>query len=221
MRRSLNEIELHLRRAALGCGVPPGCAEDFGAATAWLCAQGFEGVPPAVAELEDWLAGRSAPCGLAAGPPARLTPSDDKAPAAWHLGPAVADLLRAGTTPLQLGTVARPQLLLGALGVFSAAKGPGLLLRWPAGTALCRNGVPYLVEGAWEALGAPLERLEAAASDPRCRGARRSAPPVLEEGVTVDPAVWARVQALVRRTLVPASEGSRARGAGAGLVDAD
>jgi hypothetical protein len=41
MRLSLNEIEVTVRKAALGSGLPLGLAEDAGAAAAWLAARGF------------------------------------------------------------------------------------------------------------------------------------------------------------------------------------
>lgn len=221
MRLSLNEVEICLRRAALGCGVPQGYAEDLGACAAWLCAQGFAGVPTALAELEAWAAGESGVGRLTVAPAPRLAGDGAKPLAAWHLGPSAADLLRAGLGPLGLDPVAHPLLVLGALGNYSAAKGPGLLLRWETGAALCRNGAPYLVAGDWAALEAPLPAMQAACAGPRERGVRRAAAAVLDAGVPVDPGVWARVQTLVHRSLVPASQASRATGAGAGLVDAD
>ncbi len=221
MRLSLNEVETYLRRAALGCGVPQGYAEDLGASAAWLCTQGFDGVPVVLAELEAWSAGETGLGRLTAAPTPHLAGDGAKPPAAWHSGPSAADLLRAGLGPLSFEPVVQPLLLLAAFGVYSAAKGPGLLLRWDDGTALCRNGAAYLVAGAWADLEAPLPFIQAACASPREQGRRRALLPVLDEGVSVDQGVWTRVQTLVHLSLVPASETSRATGAGAGLVDAD
>ncbi len=227
LRVSLNEVELALRRAALGAGLPQGHAEDFGAAAAWLCRHGFAGAELALASLEAWNAGETAAVELrcdARGD--RLSAAGGRPAAAWSAGPAAADLLRAGAggcRSLVLARAERPLLVLAVLGLYSAAGGPALALAWPGGRALCRDGGAALVAGGWRALArTPLADLTAArAGRAPGRPPVRLAPAPLDRGAAVARESWARIAALGRRSLVPASAGSRAAGAGAGLSDKD
>lgn len=52
MRRSLNEIEVGLKKAAIGAGWQIGLAEDIGRATAILAGSGRDGVAAVLAELQ-------------------------------------------------------------------------------------------------------------------------------------------------------------------------
>jgi hypothetical protein len=233
VRLSLNEVEVCLKKAALGAGLPLGYAEDLAGAVAWLCRWGFPGIPAGLESLE---AARDGTTALArpSDDGETLASADGRPAAAWHAGPTLADLLRGepDTLELHVPSAEWPLLVLGALGVYSEAKGPGLSLRWDGGAALCRNGVPYLIDGAWASLERRREgAVSAGAADPRSRGTRRTASgapeadgvkaDVFEIGVRVEAEIWARLQALVRLTLVPASEASRSAGAGAGLRDTD
>jgi hypothetical protein len=61
------------------------------------------------------------------------------------------------------------------------------------------------------------------AESAHCRPAAKDAltPPAGEPGRAVDAETWSRLDAFAQRTFAPATEASRARGAGAGPVDSD
>jgi hypothetical protein len=208
---SLNEIETTLRKAALGAGWPLGLAEEVGRAAAWLCGFGIDGVAAALPAL-------------AAGP---SLAEAARAGALWRFpgaraaaaGPSALDLLRAAGegASAALEGVDAPLLLLGLAGVAAADAGGGFALDVEgrdSARGWARVGARTLaLAGEAPAPGAAvaLRRLAAAPAG-RAPSTTRAAP---------DPTLWAQAAALADRLLVPASETSRARGAGAGLIDDD
>ena len=54
MMRSLNEIELLVRKATRGCGLPWGVADEAGKAIRWLHAFGLDGISGLASVLEDY-----------------------------------------------------------------------------------------------------------------------------------------------------------------------
>lgn len=161
MRRSLNEIEVGLRKAALGAGWPQGLAEDIGRAGMVMCGLGGNGVGAVLAMLD----------------------GEDEG-----LGDMVVALDLLGAHVI---TEAR----------FSQAD-PGLIEAFAIVAGQAQN-CGFVVDG----------------SSVFKRGALAN--PALSNGAEVTDADWQKVTALVQNIFVPASEGSRLKGAGAGLTDND
>lgn len=90
MQLSLNEVETTVTKAAQGCGLDFGIAAEIGAATAWLCARGLDGVSAAVAVFS-------------AGPDPRTIVD--------RLGIAIVDLVVAQRSPLPAVGCSSPLML--------------------------------------------------------------------------------------------------------------
>jgi hypothetical protein len=215
---SLNEIEAQLRKAARGAGLSWGLAEEAGKAGRWLAMHGLDGLPAFAALYEqndgrryaemsplgsegEWRASAGSLCPLIAG--AALA---DRA-----------ERIAAGET-VQLATVDWPVLLAPFAAMVAVATGAAIVLEWP--------GVRF-------AFGDGGVRLAAAADIATMPSAPRASCGPLSgtvlgsllkpkiAGTVVAPEIWARLDAFVQRTYVPASEESRLKGAGAGLLDTD
>ncbi len=219
---SLNEIEAQLRKAARGAGLSWGLAEEAGKAARWLAMHGIGCLPSFVALFEQhssrpydeisipqeegrWRARGGALCPLIAG-----TAIVDRAEEI------------AGGRNVELATVAWPVLLAPFAATVASATGASIVLAWPGARFIFADtgvrldatpGVTADVAGAASAHYASCGRLVGTA-----QGA-----PVKSEiaGIFVDDSVWPRLDAFVQRTYVPASEESRLKGAGAGLLDTD
>lgn len=210
MRHSLNEIEMVLRKAAAGCGFPHGLAEDIGRAGAWLCAQGRDGLGAGLAGVA---AGRAAPGGIHYD--AREKAFAD-ARVAW-CGPSAVDLLQCVETGdmVRLTGIDAPLLLVGFAGL--AARDTGISLSFSNGCAVLVGPGGLDMRGAMPSAGADAALAVTGRPD-------RSGPGVHEpsqDGIDIDAALWAEALALAARTYVPASDASRATGAGAGDIDND
>jgi hypothetical protein len=205
---SLNEIETTVRRAATGAGWPYGLAEDAGRAAAWLAARGLDGVGSALASLE------AGPAPVAA----------ERTAGGWILqgarsvaaGPSCFDLLQAGArgTSVILEDIDQPLMLVGLGGVAAAERGCAYRLESGAGFHADIGGDAVTPTGPVPGPGATLRAVRSAEAP----DARPSEP---VPGVEIDDALWARVKALAAKSYVPATEQSRARGAGAGEIDND
>jgi hypothetical protein len=214
VRHSLNEIELTLRKAAVGAGYPYGLAEDIGQAGAWLCAHGLGGVPACLAALEAD-PGQSQPVVLQ-----DRTPSFPDA-RIGQAGPSAIDLLLsdADNGEVRLTNIDTPLLLIGLAGVAASAGKTGFALRFSNGCTVDIGEGGLAVSGTPPEPGADadLARTEIAQTD-------TAVPDHFEAvagGFNVGDDLWAEVLSLAARTYVPASEASRARGAGAGDIDND
>jgi hypothetical protein len=215
---SLNEIEAQLRKAARGAGLPWGLAEEAGKAARWLAMHGI-GCLPAFTALFERNVGR---------------PYDEiaivQAGGCWRArggvlcpliaGAAIVDRADeiAGGTTVELARVAWPVLLAPFAAMAATATGANIALDWPGARFTFANACVRLdatldVTGAASASHAACGRLVCAAHGT----------PIESEiaGAVVDERVWSRLDAIVRRTYVPASEESRLKGAGAGLLDTD
>lgn len=210
---SLNELETETKKAIRGAGLSWGLAEDGSKAMRWLAAHGVDPLP-ALRDVLD----RHDRCTIAT----RFAPTD---PGAWRadapicpimLGAALCD--HAARGPCIAGPVARP-LLLAPFVAFAAR-----VLRKPQ--RLDVNGTQIVLTGAGDPAG-DLPALDIpVAAEVRCAVIAERMPVAAVKrastrGIAADPQDWARIEAFVHRTYVPASERSRREGAGAGLIDND
>ena len=227
MRLSLNEVEVTVRKAGLGAGLPLGLAEDAGRAAAWLAARGLPAAELMAAALE--------------GAHAELHVERDAA--AWRIGttsgacpvlqaaPSACDLVvagaRSGAPACVESVLDLPMVAIATAALATADSGISLLVdiaERPA--ALLMAG-----EARWFAGPAELAALRrqpvriGMSMDPDLETPPRSgsvnASAAASEGVTVSADLWEPIRALADRTLVPATAHSHERGAGAGLIDTD
>lgn len=214
---SLNEIEAMGKRAARGAGLDWGIAEEAGKAARWLTAHGLPG-PELLAELLTRNEGKSydelAPVsteGVWCAKSGRLCP--------LIAGAALSD--RAGEVAagrdFEIGPIAFPLLLAPYAAIGAKSRGAKIEVSWPGVTLTIAPDDGLAVEGDMAAVATRT------AEGVHCRPAAKDAvtPPAGEPGRAVDAETWSRLSAFAHRTLAPASEASRALGAGSGLVDSD
>lgn len=208
---SLGEIEAETRKAVRGAGLSWGIAEEAGKALRWLAARGCDALPALAGLLDAHDAGAVA---------ARI---EVGAEGAWHggdrplcpltLGAALAD--HAHCLPVAAGAVLAPLLLLPFVARAAQQRRQALSLSWSTGAlTLDGSGEPA---GRFDGLSVdlvPQVRCEWAPLAPQI-------PAPAARPCGVDPSAWQRIAAFAQRTYVPASEISRLRGAGAGLIDND
>ncbi len=212
---SLNEVETLARKAACGAGVAVGVAEDFGSAVRVLSASRLDGPALAARALAALGDGRSAPPSAERKSTAwRMVPADPEAGlSACLAGPATADLALAFSEDIVLFALDVPEIVAGYL----AAAGDGrcrALASEDGPAVVAVDGAVFLVAGE-----GPL-----AAGTFTCRpftGALPGRLAVPTDGVPVEAKVHAALDGLAARLLVPATDLSRERGAGAGLIDGD
>ncbi len=215
---SLNEIEAQLRKAARGAGLPWGLAEEAGKAARWLAMHGIQCLPVFAAWFEEndgraydeiaimqiegcWRARGGTLCPLIA-------------------GAAMVDRAGeiAGGRPVELARVAWPILFVPFAATVATATGASIALEWPGARFTFADGCVRLDA----ALDATVEVSARHASCGRLAGAAHGTLVKPEiAGCAVDESVWSRLDGFVQRTYVPASDESRRKGAGAGLLDTD
>ena len=209
MRRSLNEIELMARKAAVGAGWAGGLAEDAGRAAAWLCSHGYDGVQAAHASIN-------------AGPQELSVEHTQtgivfQQAQAARAGPSVLDLMADGGVidHAILLNVDCPVMVLGLAGTLSAQYGTAVGLEFANGTQAHMAPEGHQISG--EIVCAPC--------DVRVRRITWPSLPVkptdAATGYDVNEGIWAKLESLAAKTYVPATDESRRRGAGAGLIDND
>ena len=192
---STNEIGSTVTAAARGSGHPIGLARELGAATVALCGEHIENATDALdAALR------------ACAPPERDNPELEirERRARWspspviRVAPSAFELLVAGhVDTVLLEDVDVPELLDGY-----------------ASVATRRHATTFVLDGP-HADGIMVTRIGTGAGAETATGRTGG-------GVVVDDATWAELRRLSARTLVPASEESRLRGAGTGdLTDND
>ncbi len=208
---SLNEAETMARKAARGAGYGWGLSEDAGKAVRWLCSQGFDGCA-ALAALLPASDGKNL---------FRLSPRVDRQP--WtaadgaglcpiHTGAALADRAHAlPDTGQRLGLIRQPLLLLPFVAQVAAQRGSTMTLSCLS-VQCVTNGERTSMTGScgdiWpEARVVP--------------GGTVGAPTPLLHRASPDPEVWAVLARFAHRTYAPATDESRARGAGSDLSDND
>jgi len=216
---SLNEVEAYARRAARGAGMHWGLAEEAGKAARWLAERDLPGVQ-LLAQLltanrerayEDmapvivdgrWQAANGELCPLCSGA------------ALWDRG----EQLVVGEE-IHLLALARPLLLTPFLDQTWRSRGASYEMRWTGvrisvsadGVALECNKDSALLEGRADDVTVVVGADPGKGLTHRPRTA----------GVSIPISTWRILEALAKRTYVPASEESRARGAGAGTTDND
>lgn len=193
---SLNEIQLTARKAAQGCGLAYGLAEEAGMAARFLARSGIEVIPLLADVLEQTVS---------------LEPPENP----LIVGPSLGDRLLLGEEPsITLSPMTAPALLPGYL---TAVMQP-LRIRWAAAAYIMVCGRICRVEAGQGAVVAVDFIDDPPSLSPDLETAWDRAP---EQGVAVEPEPWRRLQALAAKILTPESEASRVHGAGAGRVDED
>ena len=216
---SLNEVETYGRRAARGAGMSWGLAEEAGKASRWLAERGLPGVELLVRLLTAndgrsyasmapvitdgrWQAVEGALCPVCTG--AALS---DRI-----------DVLARGEE-ICLGALAYPLLLAPFLDHSWRFDDASHELRWPnVCVSIFANGVTLECERPPAYLSERVDEVNVSV------GTQRKGNPTHRPrtgGVNTPLSVWRAMDALAKRTYVPATEESRARGAGAGPTDND
>ncbi len=216
---SANELDALSRRAARATGLAWGLAEEAGKAARWLAVRrlpsasliarhlsrsdgaAYDDLVP-VMEGGRWAARSGKLCPL-------IT------------GAALSDRAReiVPGKSVTLASVAYPLLLSAFLGRAAKATGHDLEIRWLGLSVRCCPDEISLELGEEAALEA--ERVTDVTIQAATGNAAGRPMPRLPTSVQVAPEDWAILKALAARTYVPASEESRLRGAGAGLMDTD
>ena len=215
---SLNEVEFYSRRAARGAGMPWGLAEEAGKASRWLAERGLPGVE-LLARLLEANDGR---------PYADMAP---KLNGQWRstdgylcpvcTGSALSDhigLVSAGKE-ISLAELAFPLLLAPFLDHSQRQADACYGIRWLGARVLVfANGLELECEEEAAHLS---EHVDAVAVS---SGRQRNKSPTYRPrtaGVKIPRSVWRVMESFAKRTYVPATAESRARGAGAGRTDND
>ena len=209
MRRSLNEIELMARKAAVGAGWTNGLAEDAGRAAAWLCSYGHDGVHSVYESIcagpQDLSVERSG-TGLVV-----------RQAQALRAGPSVLDLMADGgaVDHASLLNADSPLMVLGLAGALSAQYHTAVRLDFV-------NGVQARVTSGAHQTSGKIEYSPGNVTVQRIAASRALATPTdPPTGYDVNEDIWTKLETLAAKTYVPATDESRRRGAGAGLIDND
>lgn len=215
---SLNEIEAEIRKAARGAGLPWGLAEEAGKAARWLEMHGMRGAPLFAALFESYGGRLYEAIAMVSGEGLWRARGGMLCPLVAGVGLSDrAHEIAAGRT-IDMEAVSWPVLLAPFAAALSSATGAAIALRWPGvGFAFARDGVRLAADhGAMNAALAPRASCGPMTGDPR---GRRLTPEIAN--MPVEEAAWSRLETFVQRTYVPASDESRLKGAGAGLLDTD
>lgn len=190
----MGEIQLLAQKATRGAGRPVGQAEDAGRAVRWLCAIGHDGAGALDALLRATDGARAGASESEAG----LCP--------LALGGYLSDM---GVMPDgPLGPVISPLLLVPFLADLAGDGGISM-----TGQGVALDISPHGVTGAALLADAVLISVQYTKVAP--------ATPALKTRVDVPQDTFASLQTFAARTYAPATEDSRARGAGAGTSDND
>lgn len=204
------------RKATRGAGYAWGLAEETGKAARWLCAHRLPGLPVLAALLA-----------LNDGKPyGDIAPAGDED--VWRAASGVLCPLIAGVAladrcdeiargrVIRLAQTAYPFLITPFLGRAATYTGTAFALSLENEEIVCsERGVhadmtePHLHTSLTESVTCMVAPVPAGLTAER------------DGSVEIDAPTWARLNAFAQRTYVPASEGSRLSGAGAGLIDND
>ena len=216
---SLSEVETYGRRAARGAGMPWGLAEEAGKASRWLAERGLPGVELLLRLL-------TANDGRAYSTMAPVIDGKQWRAAVGELCPICSgaalsdriDVLARGEE-ICLDALAFPLLLAPFLDPSRGSQDASYELSWPdVRLSIFADGIALICDKKSGHLSERADEVNVSLSTNR--SARPSHHPRIS-GVETPLSVWRAMDALAKRTYVPASEGSRARGAGAGRTDND
>ena len=221
---SLAELRTAASRALKGAGAPPGTERDGARAAVWLESRGLRGAAALVQDLAVMASGRRRQPAFAGN---RLDLAELPA-LIWCSTAVELAILGAGADILVEGC-SIPRALLPEAAA-QASEGWQFAIRSGAGEALVA-GAEVSVDRSFAALGEADVLLAAAARQPS-GGARAPAPTrftssglearhaaSLANGLRLIPREWRVIREAAARILVPASERSRSRGAGAEVDD--
>ena len=213
MTYSLNEIQALAKKSARGAGLPWGLADEAGKAVRWLCARDLPGCETLCALLDDL--DYSVPLTHA---PVSLTgawqaPSGTLCP--LHAGTALSDTA-SSARPRDMVRVAHPAMLIPFAANAALQSGQPVILKWAGVTASTDGRMLVLI-------GAKTGIWTAGPMDARCsHGPMAEGNPILPTPRgKANPRAWAALNRFAGRTYAPATEESRASGAGAGVSDND
>ncbi|MEO6321647.1 MAG: DUF3726 domain-containing protein [Polaromonas sp.] len=216
VRYSLSEIEAQSRKAARGAGLPWGLADEAGKAARWLAGFGLAG-PALLAGLLTRNDGKPFDALCPTGPAQQWQAQGGE------LCPLIAGaslLDRAGTlagqTPLSLGAIAYPVLLLPFLARALDQDADGFEVSWNGITVCCQRAGLTVHGDEHQLQTAHVDSLSIRRSAPA--SAPQRTPSAASQAVAVRD--WAALEGFAYRTLVPASDSSRA-GAGSSTPDND
>ncbi len=208
MSYSLNEVQAMAKGAVRGAGYSWGLAESTGRAIRWLCRYGVDGVGALAILLEQNLSG----CSLPFAP--QDFKGDQKSPAQicpLQTGTVFSDFSEQKGPELTMKNVCVPVLMLPFIA--RVAHRQGLCL-----VASC-DGIRASTNGAilWRTQDLP----EKAQTFSVCIGDPVGQPSATCHRSFALAGDWERLNDFALRTCAPASEESRLRGAGAGVLDDD
>jgi hypothetical protein len=223
MKCSLNEIELNCRKAAKGCGLPWGVADEAGKAVRWLHAFGLDAVTGYASLLGQYDHRNHldyAPISLEG---IWLARSEILSPI--MTGISLCDCLKMMTQqPIKTADIAWPLLAAGFLGQAALTKEHAVRISW-SDVSLVLSRDELHVSGKPEDLNA------ASASSLTCERLSATGDSELADSgasldlhigdAAVDETAWVQLSEYAHRTYVEATEASRLSGAGAGLNDND
>lgn len=216
MSHSLNEIAAHAKRASRGAGLSWGMAEEASRATRWLASHDLGG--PTI--LADLLAQND---GIPHEQVAPISLKDD-----WHARGDVLCPLTAGTAlndcadhliqgaPIKMVNVSYPLLILPFAAWAAIHLQQTVRVKWET-VVIDTDGARVWSSGPTNEINTSISsfltcELTAPRADPgQLPGLRGS----------VTPEIWDRLDTFAQRILAPATDESRALGAGAGLSDND
>ena len=216
---SLNEVEVYSRRAARGAGMSWGLAEEAGKASRWLAERGLPGVEllSRLLVVNDRRAYQSMAPSVVNGrwqaADGELCPVCAGAALSDHIG-----LLSSGKE-IWLVELAYPLLLAPFLDPSWRQTDACYELRWQHARVLVfANGLEMECAEESAHLSEHVDTVKVSA------GKHRNASPSYRPrtaGVKIPRPVWRVMETFAERTYVPATDESRARGAGAGRNDND
>jgi hypothetical protein len=202
---SLNEVESLAAKAARGAGLSWGLAEEAGRCARWLAACDLPWATSLVALLNEH------------GALGTSDASKDQRLSPLLTGSYLADL-GALSKAIELENLARPLWLLPFTARMAAVGGADVTVAWEAVSVAVRAQGGD-IDGDDRALSAAFaERVLVQPLKPAV-APRRACPHLSRSAIR--PADWQALETLGAKTYVPASAQSRAKGAGAGLIDND
>jgi len=209
MRRSLNEIETLLRKAAIGARLPVGLAEDMASAGRWLAMNRLDGLGACLHAIEGY---SGIPEMRDATPDTILFPDAAIAGA----GPSALDFLlcEQGKKAVCLTDMDAPLLMVGLTGAVATDNDLEIEVAFSEGPTLRLSGAGLQGQVPTRWPNSATLRLIGPCDDPLAFRAETG-------GLDVDEPAYQALAGLALKTMVPESRDSLLAGAGAGLTDND